>query len=87
LVGALSAFLGARSVFRRAIRHTTLPPRRARLDRLCELNVIRQVKNVSSDVFVQEAWERGQDLCVHGWIYSLSSGLVTDLNVTVSRPE
>jgi carbonic anhydrase len=60
---------------------------RARLDRLCELNVIRQVKNVSSDVFVQEAWERGQDLCVHGWIYSLSSGLVTDLNVTVSRPE
>jgi carbonic anhydrase len=64
-----------------------IPDVRARLDRLCELNVIRQVKNVSSDVFVQEAWERGQDLCVHGWIYSLSSGLVTDLNVTVSRPE
>jgi carbonic anhydrase len=64
-----------------------IPGVRARLDRLCELNVIRQVKNVSSDVFVQEAWERGQDLCVHGWIYSLTSGLVTDLNVTVSRPE
>jgi len=61
--------------------------RRARLDRLCELNVIRQVRNVASDVFVQEAWARGQDLCVHGWIYSLANGLVTDLDVTVSRPK
>ena len=59
---------------------------RARLDRLCELNVIRQVRNVSSDVFVQDAWERGQQLTVHGWVYSLGNGLVTDLNVTVSRP-
>jgi len=40
-----------------------------------------------SDVFVQEAWGRGQDLYVHGWIYSLANGLVTDLNVTVNRPE
>jgi carbonic anhydrase len=56
----------------------------ARLDRLCELNVIRQVRNVASDVFVMEAWERGQSLCVHGWVYSLASGLVADLNVTVS---
>jgi carbonic anhydrase len=57
---------------------------RARLNRLCELNVIRQVRNVASDVFVQDAWAREQDLCVHGWVYSLSNGLVTDLNVTVS---
>jgi carbonic anhydrase len=57
---------------------------RTRLNRLCELNVIRQVQNVVSDVFVQDAWERGQDLCVHGWVYSLSNGLVTDLNVTMS---
>jgi carbonic anhydrase len=64
-----------------------IPDRRARLDRLCELNVIRQVRNVKADVFVQEAWGRDQDLCVHGWIYSLASGLVTDLDVTVSRPE
>jgi carbonic anhydrase len=62
-----------------------LPDWRARLDRLCELNVIRQVRNVALDVFVQEAWARGQDLCVHGWIYSLANGLVTDLDVTVSR--
>ena len=56
---------------------------RARLDRLCELNVIRQVRNVAADVFVQDAWARGQSLHVHGWIYSLANGLVTDLNVTV----
>ena len=60
---------------------------RARWDRLVELNVIRQVKNVASDVFVQDAWARGQDLCVHGWVYSLANGLITDLNVSVSSVE
>jgi carbonic anhydrase len=59
---------------------------RARLNRLCELNVVRQVRNVASDVFVQDAWARGQSLHVHGWIYALSNGLVTDLNVTVETP-
>jgi carbonic anhydrase len=61
--------------------------RRARLDRLCELNVVRQVRNVGSDVFVQDAWARGQDLSVHGWVYSLGNGLVKDLNVTIGRAE
>jgi len=61
-----------------------LPDERARWDRLVELNVIRQVKNVASDVFVQDAWARGQSLCVHGWVYSLENGLVNDLNVSVS---
>ena len=56
-----------------------------RHDRLCELNVMRQVKNVASDVFVLDAWARGQKLSVHGWVYSLSTGLVNDLNVTVPR--
>jgi carbonic anhydrase len=56
---------------------------RPRMDRLCELNVIRQVRNVASDVFVQDAWARGQPLCVHGWVYSISNGLITDLNVNV----
>jgi carbonic anhydrase len=60
---------------------------RARLDRLCELNVIRQCRNVASDVFVQDAWVRDQPLSVHGWVYSLSDGLVNDLNVTVSSPD
>ena len=63
-----------------------IPEHSARLDRLCELNVIRQVRNVSSDVFVQEAWARGQELTVHGWVYSLANGLVTDLNVSASAP-
>jgi len=59
---------------------------RARLDRLCELNVLRQVSNVASDVFVQDAWARGQSVHVHGWIYALADGLVRDLNVTVAPP-
>ena len=56
----------------------------ARLDRLCELNVVRQVRNVASDVFVQDAWARGQELAVHGWVYSLKTGLVNDLAVSVA---
>jgi len=64
-----------------------IPEEIERLNRLCELNVIRQVRNVASDVFVQDAWARGQELSVHGWVYSLSNGLVNDLNVTVSNPE
>jgi carbonic anhydrase len=54
---------------------------------LCELNVVRQVHNVASDVFVQDAWARGQSLAVHGWVYALADGLVKDLGVTISRPE
>lgn len=60
-----------------------LTPER-RIDRLCELNVIQQVRNVASDVFVQDAWDRGQALCVHGWIYALTTGLITDLKVSVA---
>lgn len=63
-----------------------IPAGNARLNRLCELNVIRQVRNVASDVFVQEAWARGQNLSVHGWVYSLSNGLLRDLDVTVTGP-
>ena len=59
---------------------------KSRLDRLCELNVKRQVRNVATDVFVQDAWARGQILSVHGWVYSLSTGLVNDQNVTVEGP-
>ena len=58
----------------------------ARLRRLCELNVARQVRNVTSDVFVLEAWARGQELAVHGWVYSLATGIVNDLHVSASRP-
>lgn len=57
-----------------------------RMDRLCELNVIRQVENVTSNIFVQDAWASGADLSVHGWVYSLASGRITDLDVTKSGP-
>ena len=63
-----------------------LPEERGRLNRLCELNVIRQVRNVGSDVFVQDAWARGQKISVHGWVYSLETGLIKDLDVTVRAP-
>ena len=59
---------------------------RAREDRLCELNVIEQVANVCHTSIVLDAWERGQDLTVHGWIYGLKDGLVRDLKTSASSP-
>jgi carbonic anhydrase len=58
-----------------------------RLDRLCELNVIRQVRNVASNPFVTRAWKDARSVCIHGWVYSLADGLVHDLDVTVGGPE
>ena len=63
-----------------------LQDERSRLDRLCELNIIQQVQNIASDVFVLDAWARGQNLSVHGWVYSIGNGLIKDLNVSVSGP-
>jgi carbonic anhydrase len=56
------------------------------VDRLCELNVVEQVLNVSRTTVVRDAWERGQPLSVHGWIYSLRNGLLTDLSMCVTHP-
>lgn len=53
-----------------------------RVNRLCELNVIEQVNNVCHTTIVQDAWDRGQELTVHGWIYSIRNGLIKDLNVS-----
>lgn len=53
-----------------------------RHDRLCELNVIEQVANVCETTIVQQAWEAGQDLTVHGWVYRLDNGLIRDLQVS-----
>jgi carbonic anhydrase len=53
-------------------------------DRLCELNVIEQVGNVCHTSIVRDAWERGQELVVHGWIYGLSDGLLRNLNTSVA---
>ncbi len=54
-----------------------------RLDRLCELNVIEQVVNVCRTTVLQDAWLRGQELTVHGWVYGLKDGLARDLNISV----
>ena len=57
---------------------------KARHDRLCELNVIRQARNVAMNPFVLAAWEEGRHLTVHGWCYSIENGLVSDLGVSIS---
>jgi carbonic anhydrase len=56
----------------------------ARVRRLCELNVIEQAMNAAQTTIVQQAWERGQALAVHGWIYALTDGLIRDLHVTMT---
>ena len=62
-------------------------PESARADRLVELNVIEQVVNVCQTNIVQEAWERGQELSVHGWVYALQDGLIRDLQINADSPE
>jgi carbonic anhydrase len=64
-----------------------LPDDTARSARLCELNVVEQVANVSSTTMVQDAWSRGQELTIHGWIYGLRDGLLRDLNMSAGSPE
>jgi carbonic anhydrase len=56
-----------------------------RIDRLCELNVIEQVVNVCRTTAVQDAWDRGQALAIHGWIYGLGDGLLRDLRMTATN--
>ena len=63
----------------------TIEDESQRLDRLCELNVVEQVKSVASTTIVQSAWQRGQELAIHGWIYGLQDGLLRDLGVSVDR--
>ena len=54
-----------------------------RADRLCELNAIEQVVNVCETSLVQDAWDRGQSLTVHGWVYRLENGLISELGMSV----
>ncbi|MBS1911092.1 MAG: carbonate dehydratase [Bacteroidetes bacterium] len=58
-----------------------------RVNRLCELNVTEQVLNVAHTTIVQDAWEREQELAVHGWIYGLDNGLVSDLGIRIASRE
>ncbi len=57
---------------------------RERVDRLCELNVMEQVVHACETTVVQDAWERGQPLTVHGWVYGIQDGLLRDLEISVS---
>ena len=59
-------------------------PVEQRLDRLCELNIIEQVANVCRTTIVQDAWARGQEISVHGWVYGLQDGLLRELSVAAS---
>jgi carbonic anhydrase len=61
----------------------TLPPQ-VRYDRLCEINVIESSVNVCRTTIVQDAWNRGQELTVHGWLYGVNDGLIRDLGMTIS---
>lgn len=63
-----------------------------RLNRLIELNIAEQVNNIRTTPIIKEAWQRGQDITIHGWIYGISDGLLKDLEISVSsendfRPE
>ncbi|MGH7857018.1 MAG: carbonic anhydrase, partial [Candidatus Binatia bacterium] len=64
-----------------------LPDENAKLDRLCELNVVEQVVNVCRTTIVREAWAREQVLALHGWIYALGDGLLRDLEMSIAAPE
>ncbi|MDB5765570.1 MAG: yadF, partial [Collimonas fungivorans] len=59
-------------------------PESVRHDRLCELNSMEQVANICRTTIVQDAWDRGQPLTIHSWVYGVRDGLLRDLEVTVS---
>lgn len=62
-------------------------PEAQRVDALCELNVLAQARNACQTTVVQDAWARGQDVVVHGWVYGLHNGLLEDLQITAGAPE
>ncbi|MEY2842826.1 MAG: carbonate dehydratase [Pseudomonadota bacterium] len=65
----------------------SLPEGQARADALCELNVLEQSLNVCHTTVVQDAWMRGQEVVVHGWVYGLHNGLIKDLSMTVASAD
>jgi carbonic anhydrase len=68
---------------RNEVQLDALDDRAERIDALCEMNVIEQVRNVCRSPIVLQAWRRGQDVSVHGWIYNLENGLLQDLAITL----
>jgi len=88
-VGLADNWLGyVRDVYdRHAERLASIPDEATRYDRLCELNVLDQAWNVCQSMVVQDAWQRGQSLTVHAWIYGVGNGLVHDLDFSVASPD
>lgn len=62
-------------------------PEHGRADALCELNAIEQVVNVALSTVMQDAWARGQNVTLHGWVYGIHDGLLQDLHMTVTRTD
>ena len=62
-------------------------PAMQRVNALCELNVVEQARNVCQTTIVQDAWQRSQDVVVHGWVYGLHNGLLEDLAMSVTAGE
>ncbi len=58
-----------------------------RVNALCELNVVEQALNVCQTTVLQDAWQRGQDIVVHGWVYGIGNGLLENLEMTVGRDD
>jgi carbonic anhydrase len=59
-------------------------PAERRVDALVELNVLEQARNVCRTTIVEDAWQRGQEVVIHGWVYGLHNGLLEDLRMTVA---
>ncbi|TAJ26075.1 MAG: carbonic anhydrase, partial [Reyranella sp.] len=86
-LGLLDNWLHSINVLSRAYEDQIVaqPHKALQVDALCEINVIEQVRNVCRSSIVKNAWRRGQDLSIHGWIYGIQDGLLHDLEVTVSE--
>jgi carbonic anhydrase len=64
-----------------------IPDGPGRVDRLCELNVITQVINAAQTTIIQNAWDRGQEISIHGWVYDLKDGLVRNLGISLAKAQ
>lgn len=87
--GLIDNWLGhIRDIYRRRQDELTLiADEEKRIDRLCELNVVEQVRNVANTTMVQEAWRKGAPLVIHGWIYGVGNGLLKDLGLSIASAD
>ncbi|MES2440472.1 MAG: carbonic anhydrase [Verrucomicrobiota bacterium] len=78
---------GTRSLARRHKEELDALEPAAAVDRLCELNVLSQSTHVARTTILEDAWERGQEIAIHSWIYRLSTGLITTLSPPIHGPQ